>query len=213
MATLIAALLLGLSGARAVSYWLHANNESPQDEISISQHKTKSNNKKVDYKKLVKLHLLGEAEKKVKQTTSKQSTIKAPETSLNLKLIGVLFNRDNNDGYAIISVSGKAQKAYHKGDKVHNNATLYAVEQNRVILMRNGRHETLTLIKPDLKTLGASTSKQNLLDTGKRSQKKSTNNENILDAVRKSLKQSPDNVNKPGTIGPPTATKQTDRII
>lgn len=151
MATLLGAVLLGLAGARAANLWILTNNSPPQDKIgAVSLHKAKPTNKKVDYKRLAKLHLLGEVQKRAKQTPVKQKITNAPETSLNLKLIGVLFDRESQDGYAIISESGKPQKTFHKGDKVSGNATLHAVEPNRVILMRNGRHETLTLIKPDL---------------------------------------------------------------
>ncbi len=127
----------------------------PQETQSNSiKHSAKSTAIKVDYRKLVNLHLLGKVEDNAKQTPKKQEIIKAPETNLNLKLIGVLFNRQDKDGYAIISESGKSHKTFHKGDKLPGNATLYAVESNRVILERNGRHETLSLLKPDSNTKG-----------------------------------------------------------
>ncbi len=154
LATVIAAALLGLSGARAVNYWLQENNKPPLLKTGIaSQFSAKSRDKRVDYKELTKLHLLGRVENNIaKKEPKKKGLIKAPETTLNLKLIGVLFDRDKGDGYAIISEAGKPQKAFHKGDKLYGNATLYDIEPNRVILKRNGRHEALTLKKPDLES-------------------------------------------------------------
>lgn len=183
-ATLIAAVLLGLSGARAANLWMQTNNSPPQGKIgAVSQHKTKSTNKKVDYRRLAKLHLLGEIENKAKQTPIKQEITKAPETNLNLKLIGVLFDRESQDGYAIISESGKPQKTFHKGDKVSSNATLYAVEPNRVILMRNGRHEALTLIKPNLHVKAPSSNSHTKVPTSTKTslvRSQSTPNQPIL---------------------------------
>ncbi len=152
LATVIAAALLGLSGARAVNYWLQENNKPPLLKTGIaSQFSAKSRDKRVDYEELTKLHLLGRVENNIaKKEPKKKGLIKAPETTLNLKLIGVLFDRDKEDGYAIISEAGKPQKAFHKGDKLYGNATLYDIEPNRVILKRNGRHEALTLKKPNL---------------------------------------------------------------
>jgi general secretion pathway protein C len=156
-ATLIAAILLGLSVAKAVNLWLQANNTPSQEQVtSPAQLKTNSINKKADYTKLTRLHLMGKVEKGAKKPTTVQKITNAPETRLKLKLLGVIFNGDTDDGIAIISDNKKAQKTFHRGDKVFGNATLYAVEPNRVILMRNGRHETLTLIKPDLNTVRSS---------------------------------------------------------
>jgi general secretion pathway protein C len=157
-ATAAAAVLLGLSGARIVSYWLHANDEHKLETANNSQQATKPVSRKIDYKKLPRLHLFGQVKKDAKQDPAEKEVIKAPETRLNLKLIGVLFDRNNKDGYAIISESNKPQKAFRKGDKISGNTILYAVEPNRVILLRNGRHETLTLIKPDLHTRSPSSS-------------------------------------------------------
>lgn len=180
-ATLIAAVLLGLSGSRSVSVWLQVNNELPQDKANnISQHSTKTTNKKVDYGRLAKLHLLGIVEKEAKPTPQKQEMINAPETNLNLKLIGVLFNSNNDDGFAIISESGKSQKTFHKGDKVSDNATLYSVEPNRVILIRNGRHETLTLIKPDIHAKAPPSSNRVSPKTTRRPLRRPRNNENKI---------------------------------
>lgn len=153
-ATLAAAAILGLTGARTVNIWLHTDSSQPEPTINHPHGFVKPSHHKTDYRRLSKLHLFGEVKKTPATDPLKQEIIKAPETSLNLKLIGVLFDRGNEDGYAIISESGKPQEIFHKGDKLPGNATLYVIEPNRVILTRNGRHETLTLIKPDLHAKG-----------------------------------------------------------
>jgi general secretion pathway protein C len=172
-ATMIAALLLGLSGARSINALLETNDKQQEATSKNTQLSSRSTNTRVDYGQLVSLHLLGKVENNAKQANKKSEIIKAPETNLSLKLIGVLFNRDKEDGYAIISESGKRQKTFHKGDKLPGNATLYAVESNRVILERNGRHETLSLLKPDINAKGQPGNNERATDSSKQAWKRS----------------------------------------
>lgn len=152
-ATLTAAILLGLSGAKAVNLRLQDDNPPLTEKPgSLTQRKTGPVNKTADYRKLANFHIMGKVDKEAKSSPTVQKIIHAPETRLKLKLLGVVFNGDTDDGIAIISENLKTQKTFHKNDKVFGNATLYAIEPNRVILKRNGRHETLTLVKPDLNT-------------------------------------------------------------
>ena len=87
----------------------------------------------------------------------KKQIITAPETRLNIELIGVIFDLDTNNGLAIIAAPGKEQKTYHKGETLPGNAKLFALEKGRVILERNSRHEILTLKKPNLESQEAET--------------------------------------------------------
>ncbi len=148
----IAAILLGLASFRAAGL-LQQEQSSLQSSINapLSQPAGKSKRGKINYSLLAKLHIFGEVSKQ-SDTPLKRETLDAPETNLKLELIGVLFNRDTDDGLAIISESGKSQKNFHKGEKLPGGATLYAIEKERIILQRNGRHETLTLKKPSLQS-------------------------------------------------------------
>ena len=98
-------------------------------------------------------HLFGVANAPV----ARQATKDAPETTLNLVLRGVLAAKPMTLASAIIS-SGKHGKelTYGVGDSVPGNATIEEIYQTHVILMRNGRHETLKL--PE-KSVGGTTSK------------------------------------------------------
>nr|WP_305793237.1 type II secretion system protein N [Sedimenticola hydrogenitrophicus] len=104
-----------------------------------------------NYDELANWNLFGNP--KVKTKAKKVVPIVAPETRLKLELQGIVYSNPPADGIAIISEPGKPQKTYHLGDALPGNATLYALEQDHVILQRNGRHETLTLRKsPDMQT-------------------------------------------------------------
>ncbi len=100
-------------------------------------------------RKIAQLHLMG---KPAPATTTKQ-VADAPETTLNLKLHGVLAG-GKDYGYAIISSGGKKVKHYGLGDDVPGGATLHAVFADRVILERDIRMETLRLPRATAKGFG-----------------------------------------------------------
>ena len=90
-------------------------------------------------RKLAQLHIMGKATPK-----SKGKVQSAPDTTLNLKLLGVLAG-GKEYGYAIISSGGNKVKHYALGDDIPGGATLHAVYADRVILERDIRMETLRL--------------------------------------------------------------------
>ncbi|ALG69069.1 type II secretion system protein N [Beggiatoa leptomitoformis] len=72
-----------------------------------------------------------------------------PDTPLNLKLHGIYFNDENPQlSYAMIATPDKADKTGHyKIDEVlPSGVTLHQIHAKYVILMRNGRYETLRLL-------------------------------------------------------------------
>jgi general secretion pathway protein C len=74
---------------------------------------------------------------------STDSLLAAPDTPLNLKLIGVLADDREPYSRALIAQSGE-EHAYAVGDLV-GGVVLQAIFPDRVILSRNGRLETLRL--------------------------------------------------------------------
>jgi hypothetical protein len=100
------------------------------------------------YKHIGHWHLFGMAPKE--KDLSGTRAIDAPETSLNLTLLGVLFYPSQEESRAIIAEQGKPHKSYKVGDPLPRKATLHSIEAGRVILSRNGRHESLKLKKLEL---------------------------------------------------------------
>jgi general secretion pathway protein C len=72
------------------------------------------------------------------------SLLSAPDTPLNLTLIGLLADDREQYSRALISQNNDEQ-AYAVGDDVARGVTLQAIFPDRVILSRNGRLETLRL--------------------------------------------------------------------
>lgn len=71
----------------------------------------------------------------------------APDTRLNLTLLGILSGRGDRDSRALISDGAGTEKPYAIGDDIARGVTLEAIYPDRVILMRNGKAETLRLNK------------------------------------------------------------------
>lgn len=95
--------------------------------------------------KLIQLnnaHLFGQANSPV----IKQATNNAPETTLNLILRGIFATQPMKFASVIISTSKRGKELiYGLGDSVPGNATIEEIHATHVILMRNGRLETLKL--------------------------------------------------------------------
>jgi general secretion pathway protein C len=69
----------------------------------------------------------------------------APETQLKLTLIGTASGRDPKSGVAVIADESGKQRQYQVGEIV-GQATVDAIYQDRVVLMYQGRLETLKLV-------------------------------------------------------------------
>jgi general secretion pathway protein C len=78
------------------------------------------------------------------------SLLAAPDTPLNLTLLGVLA--DDREQYSRALIEGGDKDSYAVGDDVTRGVALQAIFPDRVILSRNGRLETLRL---DRDTQGA----------------------------------------------------------
>lgn len=73
----------------------------------------------------------------------------APETQLNLNLVGVIGGKSPEDGLAIIADINGRQDRYAVGQTVgQSGAVLEAVYSDRVLLRFNGRQETLKRFRP-----------------------------------------------------------------
>lgn len=73
------------------------------------------------------------------------SLLNAPETVLNLTLIGLLADDREQYSRALIATQGGDEKAYAIGDDVARGVLLQAIFPDRVILLRGGQLETLRL--------------------------------------------------------------------
>ncbi|MBI2382935.1 MAG: type II secretion system protein GspC [Gammaproteobacteria bacterium] len=71
--------------------------------------------------------------------------LEAPETRLNLTLVGILAGTRERDSRALIAGGSGGEEPYAVGDDVARGVRLQAIFPDRVILERDGRLETLRL--------------------------------------------------------------------
>ena len=117
---------------------------APLSSATNKNHSNAKQSQQQAFRNLSSAHLFGIAE--TKRTTI--STDNAPETKLNLVLKGVLAAGTASMASAIIarSSSGK-EEIYGIGDKIPGGITLKEIHPEHVILERQGRLETLRMLK------------------------------------------------------------------
>jgi general secretion pathway protein C len=73
------------------------------------------------------------------------SSTDAPKTSLNLKLVGLMYSTDKRQARAIIESEQEGARSYSTHERVADKAEIYRIETDRVILLHAGRREALLL--------------------------------------------------------------------
>lgn len=95
---------------------------------------------------ITELHLFGE----VSRPAERVRVVSAPKTNLSLILRGVVRLGDPGEDVAIIADSNGNERPYGIGDQVPGDAKLSEIHPYRVLLERNGRVESLNLIKQEV---------------------------------------------------------------
>ena len=145
--TMIVWLVWGL----ATLTWLvgtdaQANNEYVNN-FSLAQQKNKPAPRKYNIRSLSELHLFGKPQWILATPSQpKLANIKAPETRLNLKLMGLRRGSGSIPSSAIIEGPNKKQEIYYIGDKLPSGgAVVEEIFIQHMIISRQGKYETLTL--------------------------------------------------------------------
>ncbi len=88
-------------------------------------------------------HIFGKAG--VKPPPKVERKVVAPETKLNLALIGVYAANPADQALAIISANGKPEEVFRVGESVIGRAILQEVRTSEVVIDNGGREEILKL--------------------------------------------------------------------
>jgi general secretion pathway protein C len=116
--------------------------------------------------------------------------IEAPDTRLKLTLRGALSSDDPDHARAIIADPRGKEDQYAIGDSLPGNAELSEIHPDRVILMRNGRYETLRLPQDKPQTNTVSALKTSLRSTPRRTQAGNSPAQR-LQAITRRVRQNP----------------------
>jgi len=121
-----------------------------------SSTKTRPDQNKQNYAQLSNWHLFGAAQKEmpkpVQRVIPDPIPQEAPDTTLRLDLKGVFASKDMMDAFAIIADRMGNEDSYSIDSALPGGAILKEIYSDRVILLHNGRLETLRLLQDGLAT-------------------------------------------------------------
>lgn len=131
--------------------WFSMAPTNELDVIVLPENMSVAEKRESSYVRLLpKFHLFGEAGKVLEKP--KNVEIVAPKTNLRLLLKGVFTAKEGGSSGAIIEEMGKSAEYYALGAVLPGNAVLEEVYEDRVLLRRNGRLETLSFDEKGLDT-------------------------------------------------------------
>lgn len=152
-AILIVLLLLLIAWASARLFWQILTPQTSSNPVAITNTQGMLGGIPPDYaSQVAQKSLFGKAN--VETTTASDEPEDAPDTRLNLKLVGVYAVDDPKKGYAIIANGARPEELVLVDGKMAGNIVLDSVYPDRVIISRAGKRETLRL--PETKTTGIS---------------------------------------------------------
>jgi len=133
IARLLAELVWALAPAPAAAAWKPAPVTAPERAAAI------------DLNRILAAQLFGTYQPPANPAAAALET--APETQLNLTLLGIFADAHDVKGSRALIGNGNDEKPYAVGDEVARGVILKAIFADRVVLSRNGRLETLRLDK------------------------------------------------------------------
>lgn len=117
---------------------------APKQTVAF-QPQSQTQAQRVNINALVKQNLFGKAAAPVAKQQPKITN--APDTTLKIKLAGVILSNKPSLSRALIEVSKGKQKTFAIGDEVTNRTELKEIHAAHVVLERNGRNEILRMQK------------------------------------------------------------------
>ena len=175
MTVLVVAFAYSL--AKFALFVIYGDQSQGVDPTPSEQIITRKESRIMDTSRIADWHLFGEVGVK---TENLPKTSVAPETRLRLELTGVYLASDPALSSAIIVDKGKAE-SYKVGDKLPGGVKLHEVYEDRVIINRNGRLETLRFSE---KTLASNVSRQTTKPKITTSSSPSRQNQTMLYDIR-----------------------------
>ncbi len=119
---------------------------APAAPVPVASRAGRTTARNADYANLIDAHLFGEAPVATAEAPPpEERPLEAPDTTLSLRLTGILYGEGGAPSLAQIQGNRNQEKIYRIGQTIEGagGATLHAVYADRVILNRNGQLETL----------------------------------------------------------------------
>lgn len=93
---------------------------------------------------LLQAHLFGKSSTQKQKAT--QSATQLPKTNLTDKLHGIYYSSNPEVSFAMIATGNDKSATYHVNESLPGGALIHKIRPKEVILLRNGRYESLRLI-------------------------------------------------------------------
>ena len=158
---LLTIFVLWQAGSLVWKLWL-LNDESPQPVAFVPQAAGQAGPE--SFQNVLRYPLIRSA---AAPTPQDAAAINAPKTSLKLKLVGVMYSTDKSQARAIIENQSEGARSYAIRERVTDNAEIYSIEPDRVILSHAGKREAL-MLDPEAEGSGpqAETGNQPVTESG-----------------------------------------------
>jgi general secretion pathway protein C len=139
---LLAFLVLWQAGSLVWKWWL-LNNESSQAAALVPPAPRTAQQESLQ--NILRYPLIRSASN---PATSGPASGDQPKTSLNLRLVGLMYSADQDQARAIIESEKDGARSYSTRERVAAKVEVYRIEPDRVILLHAGRQEAL-MLDPD----------------------------------------------------------------
>jgi general secretion pathway protein C len=136
---LLAFYVLWQAGSLVWKWWL-LNNESPQAAALVPA--SPQSTEPESLQNILRYPLIRSASN---PATDGPASGDQPKTSLNLRLVGLMYSADQDQARAIIESEQDGARSYSTHERVADKAEIYSIEPDRVILLHAGRQEALML--------------------------------------------------------------------
>lgn len=139
-------LLVILAKVLVDTFWLYS--AGPSDRVAVPEHLLrleaieKQQARVVSQDHISQWQLFGEKEA---EQIEVEEIKEAPDTRLSLELVGLFAHVDKAKAVALIVEKGKGADLYRVGDSLPNKVDIVEIHRDRVILRRQGKHETLRM--------------------------------------------------------------------
>lgn len=140
---LLAFYVLWQAGSLVWKLWL-LNNDSPQAAALVPP--SPRNAEPESLQDILRYPLIRSA---ATATTGSSAPVDQPRTSLNLKLVGLVYSTDQDQARAIIESEQDGARSYSTHERVADKVEIHSIEPDRVILLHAGRQEALMLHPED----------------------------------------------------------------
>lgn len=153
VAAAVMVIAIGWQATRLV--WSFAPYPTPETTalkpIALSSAQQSGNGvSEAEIDRLVNAHLFGESKQEDSAPAADYlDPSAAPDTTLNLELLGTITSEAPEESFALIFERGKETKVYAIGDSLARGTRLHAVYLDSVLLDRGGKLEALRLPKED----------------------------------------------------------------